>query len=443
MAEPKDPPKGRFERFRKLATLSAQIGSDVVKSGVKRFAGSETELLGKITAERLVATLGDLKGAAMKIGQAASMDPDLFSPDVQKILSRLQNQAPAMSYARVEETIEAELGAKPLALFRTFDETPTAAASLGQVHRATLEDGREVVVKIQYPGMEQALKSDLNNLGALVKAVSLTSKSLDGRTYYKEIARELTAELDYEREARLAEEFRVACVPFPDLKVPDVVLSRTSLRVLTLEFLPGITLKDFLQSEPSDDARFKVSRLLIRAINGPFLMDGVAHADPHPGNFMVMPDGRLGIMDFGSIKRFSPAFVAAHRGTFRAVVTGEHIDVLKLVRSVGFEVALPDAEAVLVLDQILHIAGRALRTDSYDYAQCKIAIDMRNYFASNAPKLLRLRPPPEAILFFRSFGGLAQNLRALAAKGDFRAVYVELADQLDGLLAAPQHVVSS
>ncbi len=420
------PPSSRFKRLSKLAGLGAALSTDAVSRGVKRLAGADPTGLSQAAAEKLVATLGDLKGAAMKLGQVASMDPDLFPAEIRAILSRLQNEAPPMAFPTVRRVVERELGAPLEALYREFAEAPMAAASLGQVHRAWLLDGREVVVKVQYPGIDRALKSDIDNLGAVVKALALTGRALDGRAYFRELSEELTHELDYRREARLAMEFARASRCLSDVKVPEVVEDRTSTRVLTLELLPGQTLKDFLASEASNAERLRVSGLLIRAIHGTFLVQGTVHADPHPGNYMVMPDGRLGVMDFGSVKTFSRTFFLAHRDVFGQVVEQRPFDALGLARTVGFTVDIPDAEARPLLDELVHIAGRALRTDDYDYGADTVPADTRRLFAKNPGKVLKIRPPAEGVFFLRAFGGLQQNLRLLGARGDFRPFYRSL-----------------
>src|SRR5450755_1547746 len=240
------PPSSRFKRLSRLAGLGAALGTDAVARGMKRLAGADPTGLSLATAERLVATLGGLKGAAMKLGQAASMDSDLFSPEVLGVLSRLQNEAPPMPFGRVRAVVEEELAASLEALYAEFSPEPLAAASLGQVHRARLRDGRAVAVKVQYPGIDQALKSDLDNLGTLVKAMALTSRAMDGRAYFREVCEELMHELDYRREGRLARDFARASARLPDVKVPEVVEELTTSRVLTLELLEGQTLKSFL-----------------------------------------------------------------------------------------------------------------------------------------------------------------------------------------------------
>jgi predicted unusual protein kinase regulating ubiquinone biosynthesis (AarF/ABC1/UbiB family) len=433
------PPKGRFERFRKLATLSAQLGSEVVGRGVRRLAGGEGELVTRAAAERLVATLGEMKGMAMKVGQALSMDPDLLPPEVRAVVARLQNQAPAMGWPTVARVVEEELGAPPQVAFARFEHAPLAAASLGQVHRAWLLDGRPVAVKVQYPGIARTLQSDLANLGVLVRTVSLTGRALDGTEYFKSLQGELLRELDYRREAGLARTFARAVEGLPGLVVPGVVDSHSSGRLLTLELLEGPTLRDFVASQPAAAERLQVSRLLVHALYGPFLSAGCIHGDPHPCNFLVLPGGRLGVLDFGSIRHFSPAFAGALRRLFLAVAGGQDVagrlDVVALVREAGFTLELPEEEARPLLAGLLHLAGRPLRSAEYDYAQDTTLRDLRHFVALHATRLLRVRPPPEGLLFLRAVGGLAQNLKLLGARGDFARIHRELAERVAGAAA--------
>ena len=422
------PVQGRFNRFRKLAGLSAQLSADVLKSGAKRLVGSgEPEFLSKAAAEKLVSTLGELKGAAMKFGQMVAMDTEVLSPEVRQVIAKLQNEAPPMPYAVVARVIQEELGGAPEAVFASFEQTPLAAASLGQVHRAVLHDGRRVAVKVQYPGIAETLAGDMDNLGLVVKTVSKASRLTDGTAYFRELREEMLLETDYRREAALAEAFARSVAGLPELKVPAVIPERTTGKVLTLELLEGRTLKDWVVANPSAEERFRVARQLILAIYGPFFTHGEMHADPHPGNFMVLDDGRLGLLDFGSIKRFSPRFVEANRRMFLHAVRLEPMDVLGLSREVGFTCELPDAEGNALIQELLQIAGRPMRLTPYDYATCAIARDMKMHFARNAPGFLKIRPPAEAVMFFRSTGGLTQNLRLIGAQGDFRRVYQEVA----------------
>ncbi|MBS2026973.1 MAG: AarF/ABC1/UbiB kinase family protein [Deltaproteobacteria bacterium] len=417
------PPSGRLARLGKLASLSAKVSTGLAARAAARVIGKNPDELERQATERVVATLGELKGAAMKLGQALSMDPDALPPELRAVIARLQNQAPPVAYEEIATVIEAELGGPPEARFAEFDHTPLAAASLGQVHRARLQDGREVAVKVQYPGIVDAIESDFANLGVIVNAVGKTSPTFDGREYYEEFRREIALETDYEREALHARQYRGWVSRFPDLVVPEVIDSHSGKRVLTLELVRGVTLGQFVTTSADDAARLRVSSQLIRAIYGPFLLAGEIHADPHPGNFLVTDDGKLAILDFGSVKAFSPSFVDACRRYFRANLEGPPIDVLEAVRAAGFRVELPDALARDVLGEVQAIAGRPVRTGSYDYGADTANKDMRALVARRGKDVLRIRPPAEGVMFARAIGGCAQNLRALAARGDFRAVF--------------------
>jgi predicted unusual protein kinase regulating ubiquinone biosynthesis (AarF/ABC1/UbiB family) len=429
----KVPPQGKFQRFRKLAGLSATVGGDLLGRGMKKLVGVDAPPITRNTAQKLVATLGDLKGAAMKLGQMASMDADLLPPEVRAVLSRLQNEAPPMGWDVVERTLDEELGAPPERLFAELEHVPLAAASLGQVHRGRLKDGRQVAVKVQYPGMAEALASDLDNVGSLVRAVSVASKSLDGRAYFQELRAQMALELDYRREARLCQVFAAAAAPFGDLRVPEVVERLSAGKVLTLELLEGPTLKAFLAASPaaSNEERYRVSAQLIRAIYGPFMLTGAMHADPHPGNFLVMPDGRLGVLDFGAVKELSEGFVRPHRRLFSDYLHGREYDLLEHLRDLGFAIDLAPEDTRALMTEFLTIHRRPLAEATYDYATDEIVKDTRKVFTEHAGQFLKLRPPAEAVLFVRSAGGLAQNLRLLGARGNFRQVYEELVETVE------------
>ncbi len=433
-----DDPKlstGRLARLAKLASMSARLSTDVVARGVKRLTGDESaSALGAGAAEKLVATLGDLKGLAMKLGQQLSMDSEMLSPEVRAIVSRLQNAAPPMPWARVREVLCAELGRPPEEAFASFSEAPLAAASLGQVHLATLHDGTRVAVKVQYPDIADALHADLSNLGTMVKVVSTTTRITHGRDYFEELKAGLLEELDYVEEARRGELYREACAQLPGLVIPRSYPALTTRRVLTLELLEGETFKDFLaRREGVDNAeRFRVAGLLTQALWGPFLLHGVVHADPHPGNFMLLPDGRLGVLDFGTVKRLSPVWCSVNRRLFHGIVHGEPFDVVALSLESGF--VFDDAAAARPFaEEVLDIIARPLRSDFFDFAEAGMSRELRNVMLKNAHRLPGIKPPKQCVQFFRAVGGMAQNLENLGASGNYRATH----DALLALAASP------
>ena len=423
------PSTGRFSRFARLAGLGARLSTEVMSKGVKKLAGSTEGLLGNAGAEKLVATLGEMKGLAMKLGQAMSMDPDQLPPEVRKVISRLQNQAPAMPYATVREVVKRELGGYPEEKYAEFDPKPIASASLGQVHRAKTHEGQEVAVKVQYPEIKTAMLSDLANLGSMVKVVTRGMGITEGRAYFSELRDELLKELDYREEAARAREYAKAAVVAPDLVVPKPFDALTAERVLTLEMIQGETLKDVLgriQDVPNAE-RFRISRLLIRAIWAPFLASGSIHADPHPGNFILMGDGRMAVLDFGSVKQLSPNWLEVNRRMFRWILDDHRFDVVKLSRDAGFTITVKDADAEPFITGTIEIACRPVRSHDFDFGSADTTRLMRAHFLKHAFKIAQMRPPTEGLMFYRALGGLIQDLQNLKARGDFRGIYEELA----------------
>jgi predicted unusual protein kinase regulating ubiquinone biosynthesis (AarF/ABC1/UbiB family) len=427
-------PSGRLRRLSRLAYLTARTTGDLLAAQARRkLSGADLPHDDfRKAGERILATLGELKGAALKLGQALAMDPDALPEEARKVVARLLTQAPQrMEFAQVREVIRAELGAPPEELFAELDQKPMAAASLGQVHAARLHDGREVVVKVQYPGVDKALESDLRNAAVLVRGFALTGEALDGRPYYDEMRRSLMRELDYVEEAAQAEGYRNAAARYPDLVVPEVVRERSSKRVLCLTRVRGQLLIDFIESHASDGERFRVARLMVLAIWGPFYAARLVHADPHPGNFLVMPDGRLGVLDFGATKLLSEPFASVYRHFLDENAAGRaHPDVGPMLKKAGFRFLGDDEEEAFGFCQkMADIVQRPILSEEFDFGNDGLVADVRRVFAGEPKLALSIKPPPEALLFYRSAAGLAQDLRLLKARGPFRAVLKEIADR--------------
>lgn len=423
------PDTGRLKRLTRLAGLGARLSTGVVARGVKRIAGSQEALIDTEAAHALVKTLGEMKGLAMKVGQMASMNPELLTPEIRAVVAKLQNQAPPMPYATVKRVIEEELKGPPEALYQRFDPQPLAAASLGQVHRAVTKEGMEVAVKVQYPEIRQALKADLSNMNVLVKVISTSTGLSEGKGYFDEVREHLENELDYCREGQLAKAYARAAAPLPDVVVPRVVEELTSERVLTLELLEGQHLKDFLHQEPfpSNEARFAAARLLIRAVWGPFLTTGLIHADPHPGNFLLLPGGKLGVLDYGSTVQLSPAMRDVNHRLFHAVALGEPYDPVKLSLESGFRIEGKDEVVRPFIETIIRHATQHVRSRDFTFEGITPLADVKWHFAKNARVMYQVMPPKEAMMFFRALGGLMMNLQSLAARGDYAQVHIDLA----------------
>ena len=286
-------------------------------------------------------------------------------------------------------------------------------------------------MKIQYPGIDRALRSDIDNMGLVVKTMALAHRALDGRQYFHELAEELAHELDYSREGRLAREFARASAGMPDIVIPQIVDERTSTRVLTMERIPGQTLKTFLASQ--SDERRAAPRLGSADSRHPRLVPRRRHRPrgSAPGKLHGDARRQAGRARLRQREALQPRVLRGPPRRVQLVLEQQPIDVLDLARRVGFTVELRDDEARPLLEEMIDIAGRALRTDDYDYAHDTMAPDSRKLFARHAAQFLKIRPPAEGVMFFRAFGGLQQNLRLLGARGDFRPFYQSLLPLLD------------
>ncbi|MCB9563005.1 MAG: AarF/ABC1/UbiB kinase family protein [Kofleriaceae bacterium] len=263
--------------------------------------------------------LGGMKGVFMKLGQIVSFAHDAL-PDAAKVhLQALQKDAPPMAFDLARQVIEEELGGDLGKHFKHVDENPLAAASIGQVHRARLRDGTDVVIKVQYPGVDAAIEGDLAALGKMTGMAAMFNRSVDFPTVLAELRARVVEELDYRREARNQALFRRLWDGHPMIRVPRVHAAQTTKRVLTSEFVRGFGFYDFIEAA---DAREK---LVASATISDFVFDSmfchlVYNGDPHPGNYLFHEDGAVTFLDFGCVKRFSPAAMADLKRFFRAIL---------------------------------------------------------------------------------------------------------------------------
>jgi predicted unusual protein kinase regulating ubiquinone biosynthesis (AarF/ABC1/UbiB family) len=431
-------PSGRLSRLVRMASLTARTGADLAIGKAKRAMGDNSFTQEQAAARKVLETLGTMKGAAMKLGQQLAMEADALPPEARDIVAKLFAQAPSMSYEDIAKVVTEELDEAPEAVFAEFDHVPLASASLGQVHRAKLKDGTAVAVKVQYPGVAEALVNDLKNASLFVRAFNGASKSfasVDATPYYEEIRREIGAETDYLREARLSAEFAQSVSGIPELHVPRVYPHYSTGRVLTMELVEGIPLHKFAASDATEADRTRVARQLGLAILAPFVRDRMVHGDPHPGNFLVRPDGRLTVLDFGAVKKLSPQFVNGFWGLMEAALDNVEPDFVTLLLSAGFTFKGDLSKARENLRKLHDIAARPVLVPTYDWGVCTMVPDIRNYFRDNFRDVVEVQAPPESLLFYRAIGGLANNLKTMRAKSSSRDVCMEIS-QMRAPLAA-------
>jgi predicted unusual protein kinase regulating ubiquinone biosynthesis (AarF/ABC1/UbiB family) len=323
---------GRLERLATVGSVTGRVGASYIWSAIKRPFQTEekheSELLDTHmkNALRIVESSKQLRGAFMKMTQILSMRDDLFPTEAIDVLSVVQSSVPPMDYALIRRRIVDELGDEQEKLFATFDTEAFAAASLGQVHRATLASGEEVVVKIQYPGVEKTVASDLQNAKALINALKLVARDvmrnrdMDYRGVYDELKSRMEEELDYELEAANIELFRKLYADDPHIVIPRVIHERTTKRVITLSYIEGYTIRDILAPGVDQSLKDWVMLKLYDLTWQQLLSFGVVHVDPHPGNYLVTHHPKIGILDFGCIRILPPDLRDAYRDLNRALL---------------------------------------------------------------------------------------------------------------------------
>ena len=370
-----DLPRKAVTRTAKLAALPLSFAGRATWSLGKRIGGRSAELVGselqQRTAQQLFSVLGELKGGAMKLGQALSVFesalPEAVAGPYRAALTKLQEAAPPLPAATVRAALAERLGPDWRELFREFDERPAAAASIGQVHRAVWRDGREVAVKIQYPGAGEALLSDLSQLGRFVRLLGPLVPGMDMKPLVEELRRRVAEELDYGLEAEAQRRYARAFRGDPDVIVPDVVCQAD--QVLISEWLPGRPLSEVI-GEGSREERDRAGQLLARFLFTGTARTGMLHADTHPGNFRLVPqetDGKpswkLGVMDFGAVNRLPGGLPPVIGRALRMSLDGRAEEVYALLCGEGFVkpgIALDPGE---VLDYLLPIIEPARREE--------------------------------------------------------------------------------
>ena len=320
-------------RFMKLASMTASIATTTVSNTIKYFNPDEeqknaprSQLLQDIGLQ-IADTLGEMKGAVMKVGQIASQYKDVFPPEVARAIAKLQRQAPAMPFAEIKAQVEKELG-KPLhQIFKSFDEQPFAAASIGQVHKALLPNGQQVVVKVQYPGVDEACESDLKQVRLALRLMGVlkVDRKLQDQLF-KEIQESLDNELNYEIEAQNLEVARTFHQSLDSkIIIPQVYKDYSSRHVLTLSLEQGESIET--ASTWSQATRNELGRRLFRAIGQEIFYLKRFHCDPHPGNFAFREDGTVIIYDYGGVKTLSSATVQHFKQLIQAAREGNIVEI--------------------------------------------------------------------------------------------------------------------
>lgn len=417
-------------RFMKLAGMTASIATKTVSNSIRNFNADEdkkNEARSKLFQDiglQIADTLGEMKGAVMKVGQIASQYKDIFPPEVAKAISKLQRQAPAMPFAEIKAQVEKELG-KPLdKIFKHFDETPFAAASIGQVHKAILPNGEQVVVKVQYPGVDEACESDLKQVRLALRLMGVLKidRKLQDRLF-QEIQESLDNELNYQIEAQNLEVARTFHAALDDkIIIPQVFKDYSSRHILTLSLEQGENIET--ASTWSQRTRNTLGRRLLRAMGQEIFYLKRFHCDPHPGNFAFRQDGSVVIYDYGGVKTLSNDVVHHFRQLIHAARAQDiaeieqHLDALQAISALG---KFPED---LYL-QWLEVLMRPLTTH-YDFAENSAHHDGVELVKSSLKYWDVFKPSPDTLMVNRTVSGHYWNLIHLKVHDNLNDIFEEL-----------------
>jgi predicted unusual protein kinase regulating ubiquinone biosynthesis (AarF/ABC1/UbiB family) len=313
------------------------MAANVTRSEAARQAADER--LAVEAAEQIVDVLGHMKGAAMKVGQIASFIDPAGLPEeerdrFQAKLAALRDSAPRVEFKKMRKVIEEDLGQRVEDLFDGFEEDAVAAASIGQVYRARLLDGRRVAVKVQYPGVEAAVRADLANVGLLLRAARRIAPALDAKAVAEELRERLIEELDYDHEAQAQREFARHFRGHPFIVIPQVMTELSGEHVLVTEWIDGIRFEQIKGLETA--ARNRFAEIVFRFFFGSLYRDGHFSGDPHPGNYLLLEDGRVAFIDFGMTKRVALDRIEREKAAIRDALAGDAPGVREELAALGF-----------------------------------------------------------------------------------------------------------
>jgi len=414
----------RSARFFKLSGLTARVSTSYTGQRLKEFfqgagkaAGSRAETHIR-NAERIVKALGELKGAAMKVGQAVSIHADLLPKEFAEILSSLQRSAPPMAYEEIEAQIQAEFGKSPGNLFARFESDPCASASVGQVHRARLANGTRVAVKVQYPGVEENLDGDLKNLKSLLSLGSIIGyRKTDLEGMFTEIRDRLLEEMDYDLEMENLKTFRRLFRKDDRVLIPRVFPPYCSKRVLTMEFLAGDPLEALLQPPYTQADRDHFGRLLFDIYAYQLFRLGLLHADPHPGNYAFRRDGRLILYDFGCLKRIPSEVGRAYRDLAWFALEGQIERLDEVLLQLGAREPGKESPGLDFYRSFADVFRKPFQAGKeYDFGEARLHERLFELAPQGFAKMLHFKPTPETIFINRVIGGHYGNLRHIRAR---------------------------
>ena len=428
-----DLPRRAAARTARLASLPIGFAGRATRGLGRRIGGAPADAvmteMQQRTAEQLFRVLGELKGGAMKFGQALSIFesalPEEIAAPYRATLTQLQDAAPPMPPSTVHEVLARELGGRWRKKFASFEDTPAASASIGQVHRAVWHDGREVAVKVQYPGAAEALRADLRQIGRAARMFAGWVPGIDIKPLVEELQARVSEEADYNLEAEAQAGFAEAFAGDPDFVVPAVV--ENTGKVLVSEWLESRSSLARLIAEGSQEERDHYGQLYVRFLFSGPTRAGLLHTDPHPGNYRILPDGRLGIVDYGAVSRLPEGLPEAMGRLLGIATRGDYNAVEEGLRAEGF--IKPNIHVdIEALREYLEPFVEPARTQSFRFSRAWMREQFVRLHDPRKPgyaTTLKINLPPAYLMIHRVWLGGIGVLAQLEAEAPFNALLRE------------------
>ncbi len=372
MREQSKIPTGKVSRAAKFVKTGAKVGGNYIKHYSRKLVDKDAtrEQLDEDNAKDIYNSLSELKGSALKVAQMLAMDKNLLPSAYQDRFAMGQYSAPPLSYPLVIQTFRKSLGKTPSDLFDTFSKNAVNAASIGQVHKAT-KGGEEYAVKIQYPGVGQSVQSDLKLVKPIaLRLFNLNEKELD--QYMGEVQDKLLEETDYHLEVRRSIEISEACSNIPNLFFPKYYPEMSSERIITMDWLTGKHIREFLQTNPSQEIKNKLGQAMWEFYHHQIHNLKQVHADPHPGNFLMQENGTLGVIDFGCVKVIPEEFYEGYFKLMSKDLVDNEEELLPVLTELNFLYDDDSAKErnifISVFKEMTSLLGKPFHVDTFDFA---------------------------------------------------------------------------
>ncbi|AUW05857.1 ABC1 kinase family protein [Vibrio campbellii] len=431
-------PTHRISRFSKFASLATRVAGNVIAEGTKQIAkGNKPKakdlLLTPQNIARLTDQLAHLRGAAMKLGQMLSMDAgDVLEPELADVLSRLRSNADPMPVKQLNAVMENALGTNWKTEFLSFNFKPIASASIGQVHQAYSDAGDNLAVKVQYPGVRKSIDSDVDNVGTLLKVVSLIPESVDYKGLLEEAKKQLHDEADYAREAHFAIRYHDALKDHPHFVVPKIHTESSSDAVLAMEFIDGSPIEQIEHYDQS--TRDFVMHSLLELLFRELFEFKMVQTDPNFANYLYIENTRqIGLLDFGATREYSEQFSTGYRQAFASVVNDDEQGLNNALEQIGFfSKTIMPAQRQAILDLVKMACEPMLVDEPYDFKASGLAQKLRE-----AGTILSMEqdywhtPPADALFLHRKIGGMYLLAARIGAKVNIRQLvspYLQIID---------------